>query len=188
VIQLDECLCPPLREGGVRHPKGDSVLLKDPLDFRTAATIQHAISVLRLEEREPHAEEILARLTEAYVRYGITAWTLLDPDGKPIPVTPATVDQFVLSNIPAASVIGDEADEMYSRTILLPLVKRASASSPSTPTPDETSATTSSPENPEPPTPLRRSSTTTTPTDDTVRTSPRRGGGSKSSRSSESVA
>jgi len=186
VIRVD-CLCPP-SGGAPRHPDGDTITLREKLDFRTAATIQHAISVLRLEEREPQVEEVLARLTEAYVRYGIASWSLVDEAGAPIPVSPQAVDAYLFSNLTAAMIVGDEADERFSGAILLPLLQRASTSSPATPTTDETSPPTGSPESPAPPTPLRPSSTTTTPTDGTATTSRRRAGASRSSPSSASVA
>ena len=176
----DDCICPPLA-GETRHPQGDTVTLRPVLDFRTAATIQHAVSVLRLEDQEPAVEEVLARLTEAYVKFGVESWTVVDADGKPVPVNPHTVEDVLFPNIAAAMVVGEEADELYSGTILLPLLKRASNSSPATPTPDETSPPTSSP--PNTPTPLRPSLTTTTQTDDIEPTSESPDGVSSSSPS-----
>lgn len=184
-----ECLCPLTPGGEVRHPTGDNIELKVPLDFRSAATMQHSINVLRLtrgDDVQLPIEEILGVLTESYLRFGIRSWTLVDPAGKPIPVTPTTVDMYLMPNLTAAALVGDEADAVFSEVILLPLVKRASTSSPDTPTTDSTSAPTGSPI--EAPTPLRPSSTSTIPTDDIDTTSPSPDGDSSSSRSSESVA
>jgi len=181
-----DCICPPLA-GETRHPEGDTVTLRPKLDFRTAATIQHSVSVLRLEEQEPAVEEVLARLTEAYVRYGVESWTIVDAEGKPVPVTPSNVEAVLFADLTAAMVVGEEADEMYSGAILLPLLKRASTSSPGTPTTDETSLPTGSQETPAEPTPLRPSSTSTTQTDDTGPTSYSPDGDSKSSLSMASV-
>lgn len=182
-----DCICPALPDGSTRHPEGDTVSLRPKLDFRTAATIQHAISVLRLEEQEPAVEEVLARLTEAYVRYGIESWTVVDRDGKPVPVTPSNVEALLFADLASAMVVGEEADELYSGAILIPLLKRASTSSSDTPTPDETSPPTGSPETPEPQTPSSPSSTSTIQTDDTEMTSSSPDGASSSSPTLVSV-
>jgi hypothetical protein len=179
MVKID-CICPPLA-GETRHPEGDTVTLRPVLDFRTAATIQHAVSVLRLEEQEPNVEEVLARLTEAYVRYGVESWTIVDADGKAVPVTPSNVEAILFADLTAAMIVGEEADELYSGAILLPLLKRASTFSPDTQTTDETSQPTGSQETPAEPTPLRPSSTSTTQTDDTVTTSSLPDGDSRSS-------
>ena len=181
-----DCICPPLA-GETRHPDGDTVTLRPKLDFVTAATIQHTISVVRLEDRQVDIEEILGRLTQAYVKYGVESWTIVDADGKPVPVNPGTVEDVLFADITASMMVGDEADELYSGAILLPLLKRASMSSPDTLTPDETSPPTSSQGNPEPPTPLRPSSTGTTQTDDTETTSSSPDGVSSSSLSMASA-
>lgn len=187
-----ECICPPV-DGGQRHPEGDVVTFKVPMDYPTAAKVQHAISVLRMErdpdeQGEIETEEFLAKLTEAYMRFGIVEWTLVDAAGKAIPVTPANVERYLFSDITAAMVVGDEADGLYSRAILAPLLKRASNSSPATLTPDSTSQPTGSQPTPDEPMPSKPSSTSTTPTDDTETTSESPGIGSSSSPSLVSVA
>jgi hypothetical protein len=184
-----DCLCPPNAEGQARHPDGDTVTLKERLDFRSAATIQHAVSAFNLgkaDGEDSSIEEVLGVLTEAYIRYGVESWTLVDAKGQPIPVTPTSVSTYLLSDITAASVVGDEADGLYSAVVLLPLVKRASNSSQPTPTPEPTSVPTGSPT--KRPTPLKPSSTTTSPTDDTAMTSESPGGDSNSSQNSASAA
>lgn len=187
-IRVD-CLCP--RTGAeVRHPDGDDITLYERLPFRRVATIQHTITSLRLEsgDEDVPTEEILAALTEGYLRWGIESWTLLDAKGQPIPVTASTVTEYLLPNIEAASVVGDIADQQFSGVVLFPLLKRASTSSQGTSTPVETSPPTGSSESPAEPTPLRPSSTTTTQTDDTETTSSSPGGDSSSSPRSASVA
>ncbi len=187
-----DCICPPGPGGEVRHAAGDTVTLRETLDFRTASTIQHAISVLRMDragdDEETTSEEILARLTEAYIKYGVVAWTVEDAAGAPVPVNPTNVERILLADITAAMIVGEDADELYSGAILRPLLQRASMSSADTPTPDSMSAPTGSADMTAPPTPLRPSSTTTTPTDDTGTTSSSLGGDYSSSPTSESVA
>ena len=182
------CLCPPTPEGTTRHPDGDTVTFKERLDFRTAATIQHAVSAFRLArgDDEVAVEEVLATLTEAYLRYGIASWTLVDKEGKPIPVTPSNVETYLLVDIATAAVLGDEADSAFSEAILLPLLRRASSSSPDMQTPESTSPPTGS--QPSTPTPLKPSLITTSQTVVTETTSDLPDGDSSSSPRSESVA
>lgn len=190
MIKLGKCLCPPTAAGEARHPDGDSITLFERLPFRRVATIQHTITSLRMNagDGDVEVEEILAALTEGYLKWGIEAWTLVNENGEPMAITAATVERYLLVDLEAASVVGDIADERFSGVVLFPLLKRASSSSPATPTPGSTSAPTGSPESPAEPTPLRPSSTTPIPTDDTGTTSSSPDGDSSSSPRSESVA
>lgn len=177
------CLCAP---DGSRHPEGDTVRLRETLGFREAVTMQKSVSTLRLEVEDPSSAEILAVLTEAYVIYGITDWSLLDEKGKPLPATRQNITDRLLSNLDAAMTVADKADDLYQGVVLLPLLKRGLESSETSPTNDSTSAPTSSP--PEPPTPLKRSSTTRSRTDATATTSESPDGDSSSSQNSVSAA
>lgn len=163
-----KCLCP--RNGAeVRHPAGDTILLKEKLDFHTALTMRKSIVMLRAGNDDVTNEEILATLDESYLRYGITSWTLVDEKGKPIPVKGSTIEQYLLSDIDAAMDVAEEANDKYSSVVLLPLLRGASTSSPDMPTDDSTSATNGS--SPKPPKPSKPSSTTTSRTDSTETTS-----------------
>jgi hypothetical protein len=162
------CLCP--RNGAeVRHPAGDTIELKDKLDFHTALTMRKSIVMLRAANDEVTNEEILATLDESYLRYGIASWTLQDAKGKAIPVKGSTVEEYLLTDIDAAMTVAEEANERYSAVVLLPLLKGASSSSRPTPTVDSTSVTNGS--SPEPPKPSKRSSTSTSRMGSTARTS-----------------
>jgi hypothetical protein len=177
------CICAPKGDGSVRHPDGDRVELRERLDFRTTVTIQKSVMFLG---EDPSNPEILAALTEAYLLFGISAWTVQDERGKAIPVNRGAIEQHLLPNIEAALAVADAADDLYQETVLLPLLMRGSGSSGTSPTTRSTSRRTSSP-----PVPLRRSkrsSTTTSRTDDTATTSASLDGGSSSSPSSESAA
>lgn len=169
------CLCPP---DGSRHPEGDTVRLRETLGFREAVTMQKSVSTLRLEVEDPSSAEILAALTEAYVLYGITDWSVLDERGKPLPCTRANITARLLSNLDAAMTVADQADDLYQAVVLLPLLKAGLKSSETSQTTDSTSPSTSSP--PAPPTPLKRSSTTRSRTADTETTSESPDGGSNS--------
>jgi hypothetical protein len=182
-----DCICPARADGEPRHADGDRVTLRETLDFRSVTAIRHGISLLEADGSEAmHAAEVLAVLTEGYVIYGIESWTLADEKGKPVPVSRAAIREHILSRVDVASVVGDAADELYGEKVLLPLLVRASKSSPTTPTEPSTSVRTDSPERR--PRPSKRSSTTTSPTDGTGTITSLRDGGSNSSRSSVSVA
>jgi hypothetical protein len=162
------CLCPP-NGAEVRHPAGDTITLKEKLDFRTALTMRKSIVMLRAGNEEVTNEEILATLDESYLRYGIESWSLVDAKGKPLPVKTSTIESVLLADIDAAMTVAEEANELYSAVVLLPLLKGALSSSRPTPTDDSTSVTNGS--SPEPPKPSKRSSTTTSRTGTTERTS-----------------
>jgi hypothetical protein len=162
------CLCP-LTGAEVRHPAGDTITLKERLDFHTALTMRKSIVMLRAANDEVTNEEILATLDESYLRYGIESWTLVDRKGAPIPVKASTIEEYLLADIDAAMDVAEEASEKYSAVVLLPLLKGASSSSQPTPTDDSTSVTNGS--SPEPLKPSKRSSTTTSRTANTEPTS-----------------
>ncbi len=169
-----DCVCPSRPDGSARHPDGDTVTLRPKLDFRSALHARNTVILLRQEGVEDVAE-ILASLTEVYLRVGIESWTLVDAKGKAVPVSRDAVRDLMTDHPEAAMTIGDEADELYSEAVISPLVARASTSSPPTPTKDSTSVTNGSS-----PTPRKRSkpsSTITTRTDGTGTTSPLHAGG-----------
>lgn len=156
------CPCAPKRDGELRHPAGDTVTLRERLDYHAAATITKSIQLLKTEDPDASAAEILATMTEAYVLFGIESWTLLDEDGKPLPVTKPHIRSMILANPEAAEVVADAADEQYQEQILLPLLARAANSSPPTPTGSSTSPPNSSRETRRKPS--SRSSITSIPT------------------------
>lgn len=174
-----DCVCP----GG--HAQ-DTVTLRDKLDFITAASMQKSIDMLKADNADATNEEILATLLEAYVRFGVSAWTLVDVKGEPIPARPSMVERYLLTHVAEAMVVASHAEDLYTEAVLLPLIKAGSTSSPPMPTTESTSPETSSPD--ESHTPSSPSSTTTTQTGGTVTTSRPRGGGSRSSQSSASAA
>jgi hypothetical protein len=180
------CICPAPRDGASsRHPDGDTVTLRERLDFRQSLTARNAFLVLKAEDPDASTAEVLAVLTETYLLLGIESWTLEDARGKPVPVSKAAIREMLLSHPDAAMVVGDEADALYSEAIISPLVARALSSSPTTPTSASTSAT--SGPSPKRRRPSKRSSTSTTQTDGIVRISPSPDGDSSSWPSSASA-
>ncbi len=168
------CVCPPKSDGSTRHPNGDRVTLRERLDFRSGLAARNTVIVIKQEDPEAGAAEILAGLTEIYLLVGIESWTLQDAKGKPLDVNRATVRQLMVDHPDEAMTIGDEADGLYSESVIAPLVARALRSSQPTQTTDSTSPTTGS--EPRPLKRSKRSSTTTSPMDAIERMSASRAG------------
>jgi hypothetical protein len=180
-----DCLCP--RKGDiVRHPNGDTVTLRDRLDFHAATSIRHSIALLYSEDSETGGGEILALLTEHYMLFGVARWSLVDEKGKPIEVTKPAIRAHLFGVPDAAMTVGDAADELYAEQVMLPLMARAAKSSLPSPTTASTSPTSSSSEKPRKPS--KPSSISTIPTAATATTTSSLDGDSSSSQSSTSAA
>lgn len=183
------CICPRKADGEPRHDH-DTVTLRETLDFRQATAIRNAVAFAKAEDEQIGSGEMLAILTEGYVLHGIEAWTVqgLDDKGRvfALPCTKTAIREKLLSDPLLAEPIGEAADELYAKAILLPLVARALTSSPPTPTPVPTSPTT--PGSRRRPKPSRPSSITTIPMDGTATTTSLRAGDSSSSPSSATAA
>lgn len=175
------CLCQ-----GRKHEKGDTVVLRDRLDFRTAIAMRNTVAVLYAEEPDADIADVMAALTDAYLTRGIESWTLRDKDGKAIPPSRANIRSVLMANQEAAEVVGDVADDLYQAMVMLPLLRKASQSSPATPTTDSTSPPTGS--STTTPKKSKRSSTSTSLTVVTEATSSSLDGASSLSPSSESAA
>lgn len=131
-----ECVCE-----GAPHPN-DSVTLRERLDFRTVRAMRNEVRLLKSRDEEASTAEILATLTETYLLMGIESWSVVDAKGKPLLVSRASITERLFdANQEQAEIVGDAADELYNRVVLLPLVSQASSSSPPTPTNGSTSVT-----------------------------------------------
>lgn len=170
-----DCLCPPNAAGEVRHPDGDTVTLRDKLDLRASLGIRNVAILAREGDPDAANGEILAVLTEGYILAGVVAWSIVDAHGKPTEPTRAAIRETILARPDVGIVVADAADTLYMDTVL-PLVVRASISSPATPTDGSTSPTNGSP--PAPRKRSKRSSTTTSPTAAIETTSPSPAGAS----------
>lgn len=176
------CLCPSTAAGEVRHPDGDRVELRERLDFKGGLAARNAVVLLKREDPDASAAQVMAEMTEIFLLCGVRSWTVVDERGKPVEVSQPAIREYLLSRQDAAMAIGDEAFNLYSEAVVAPLVRMAQTSSPSTRTNGSTSATNGhSPRHQKPPKP---SSTTTTPTDGTGTTSVSPVGASSSSPSS----
>lgn len=159
-----------------RHPGGDTVTLRPMLDFRAAMTARNAVTIAREDDPELGFEDILTILTEVYILQGVESWTLVDAKGKPLPVTRGAIREKILSDQTRALLVGDAADDLYAKAVMLPLLQEAPTFSPDTPTDESTSRTIgSSPEKAAPKRP-KRSSITISRTDGIVETSASPGG------------
>jgi len=177
-----ECICPPRADGEIRHPAGDSVTLRERLDFRAALTARNTMILLKTEDPDASMAEVLAALTETYLLLGIESWSVVDAKNKPVEPTKAAIRDALLSRPDVAMTVGNAADELYSAAVILPLLALAQTSSPPTPTSVSTSV-------PKPSSARRRkpskpSSITPFPMDATGTTSPLPAGASSSSRNS----
>ena len=177
-----ECICPPRADGEPRHPAGDTVTLRERLDFRAALTARNTMILLKTEDPDAGTAEILAALTETYLLVGVESWSLVDAKGKPVEVSKAAIRECLLSHPDVAMTVGNAADELYSASVILPLVALARTSSPPTPTTESTSAP--RPSSVKRPRQSKPSSITPFPTDATVTTSALPVGASSSSQSS----
>jgi len=171
------CVCPPKADGSPRHEK-DTIELREKMDFRSSIAIRNALAVGSLEG-DLDIADILAILSERFIRYGIVAWSIVDAHNKPVPATQQTIAEIILPEIDVATEIADEADGRYRDAVLLPLLQRASMSSQPSPTSASTSRTTASSTKRR--MPRSRSSITTIPTVATVTTSDLQGGDFSSS-------
>ena len=175
------CLCP-RRAGEVRHPDGDEITLREHLDLRGALTARKMVAVIKGDDPDASAAEILAGMTEAYLLYGIESWSLTDDHDHTVEVTKPAIRELLLSRPAEALKVADAADDLYTAEVLVPLLATVSTSSPPTPTDGSTSPTT--PPSTQEPTPLRPSSTITSPTGATEPTSLSLAGASSSSLNS----
>jgi hypothetical protein len=174
-----ECLCPPTKAGEVRHPDGETIELRERLDFDAGRTARNIIKMGKAEELT--TPEIMTELSDWFLTAGIRKWSVIDEAGKPVEPNRATIAKYLFANDAAHETICDEADGLYSEAVTAPLVAAAWKPSPPTPTKPSTSQTNGS--SSKPPKPSKPSSTTTSPTDATGRTSRSLDGVSSSSPS-----
>jgi hypothetical protein len=173
------CTCPPKANGEPRHDQ-DTITFRDRLDFRGGMVIRKAITMLKVEDPDSGAAEVLAAMSEHYMLEGIAGWTLIDEKGKAVECDKPAIRRFIAEHPDIVmDDLVDEADNLYAEQVLLPLVRRAQTSSQPLPTEPSTSAETGSEETPRKPS--RRSSTSTTRTNGiTATTSPPAGDSSTS--------
>ncbi len=154
-----KCICPPKADGKPQHEQ-DTVTLPDRLPFRQLIAIRHSLAMAMNGPGVTQAD-LVGALVEIYVVTTPVAWTIVDEAGKPVPLSRDAIEERLLTNYEAAEAVGEAADALYSEVVTLPLLTRASTSSPVTPTPASTSRTTG--RGTTRPKPSKRSSTSTSP-------------------------
>jgi hypothetical protein len=174
-----KCVCP-----GSPH-ETDRITLRDKLDSHASITVRKALGMVENDDPRSRTAEVLAVLSEFYVLMGVQSWSLVDEGGKPLDISQSAIRARLLES-PDIDLVIEAADGLYNEAILLPLLTRASMSSPPTPTDESTSAPMDS--TPKSPKPSRRSSTSTTQTVGTETTSLSLVGVSNTSQSSRSAA
>ncbi len=162
----------------------ETVTLRDRLDFLQATTITKAVALIDNDDPETRAARVLATLSQFYVLEGVSAWTLKDDRGRPLPVTTANIRSHLLTS-PDVGILVEAADELYQEQILLPLLRRAQSFSPTSPTNGSTSVTPRGAKRPRKPS--KPSSITRIPTDATGETSSSPDGAYSSSQSLDLV-
>jgi hypothetical protein len=160
-VPIGPCQC-----SGTPHEDGDVVELRERLSLAQGTQVQTVIIMARNAGQAP--EIVTGLLAEAYLRVGVMAWNLVDDKGKPLPVTPDTIEERLLSDFSVGTLVSDRADELYAATVVLPLVQAAARPSHTTTTNGSTSARNGG--SSKRPTRSKRSSTSTSPMADTATT------------------
>lgn len=169
IVQLPRCICP---DPTTHKELGDTVTLPAKPDLRMTLIANKAIRWLKTENPKADVPEILAALTETYVRHFVVGWSLLKRDGKklvPLELTAATIEAQLASAVDCAMLVAEAADDRFNDLILDPLVRAASTSLPASPTAESTSASKSNGHS-QSRQPSRRFSTSTSPTAGTIPT------------------
>ena len=129
------CPCP-----GTPHPDGDTVELREKLGLAAGIAVQRLVIEANTSTRSMEAAELSGVLAEGYLLHGVEAWTLIDENGSLVPVTKDTIRARLLADFSVAAPVAEAADGLYMAAVILPLVKKAERSSPTTPTNGSTSA------------------------------------------------
>ena len=119
-VRFRDCACP-----NTPHPDGDTVTLKPKLTFDENVAAFAAIF-------SPPNPGAVAKAWGVYLHAGPVAWNLLDEDGRAVPLTDDALDGL---DFPDQYAIADAADDLYGETVVSPLVRQMSKSSPTSPTP-----------------------------------------------------
>lgn len=123
-VPVNYCPC-----AGTPHPDGDIVYLYPELSMPGGMAAQGAISEGLTDP--VRLQELLARV---WISHGVAAWTFLDDEGQPIPVTPHNVAR-ALPYAKGGRLVAEKADDIYSGAILAPLADRLKGLSPPGSTP-----------------------------------------------------
>ena len=127
----------------------DWVRLAPRLSLTAGAGVMAAI-----RGAESTESEVEAAISAAFLRHGIVEWSFKDADGKPVPITNATINDRL--DWATAHDVAEKCNELYAADLFRPLVSRMAKSSPTGPRDGLTSLPTASGE--PPPAPSKPSS------------------------------
>lgn len=153
-VQLGFCPCE-----GKPHEDGDVVSLWPELSMAGGLAAQGAIVAAFDDDGTLNQLRLQEYLAVVWIRHGVAAWTFLDDNGQPIPITPENVAR-ALPYGKGGRLVADQADSLYAEAVTTPLVESLSALSKRGSTTSTRSAT--SPNRASRRTRQRRSSTATT--------------------------
>ena len=124
-VALEECLCP-----GAPHKDGDKIYLRPDLDVAGGLAVLSAMTA-------GDDTSLIERMGRAYMMAGIVDWTFLDDKGEKVPATRANIERMRWTG--STLTIANAAADVYGETVLAPLARMASDSSPSGPSDESTS-------------------------------------------------
>lgn len=114
-VTVPGCHCP-----GTPHTEEVFGLLPEPTPELGLA----AVSALYNAAPNQMMKEVLGRV---YLEHGVKRWTLVDENGKPVPITHELLRRIKWD---AVLPIAEKGSELYSEAIFRPLVGQAPNSSP----------------------------------------------------------
>lgn len=122
-VQLEGCRCP-----GSPHRDGDWV------ELAPRATPAMGTAIMAAVRGTANRFNLEGYMAEAYLTFGIRAWSFTDEDGDNVPVDPIAPDwrETVEELLPWADggvAVVEKADALYSEEVLRPLLSRTSTSS-----------------------------------------------------------
>ena len=121
----------------VTLPDGNWVRLASKLSLTAGAGVMAAI-----RGAESTESEVEAAIAAAFLRHGIVEWSFVNADGKPLPITNATINERL--DWATAHDVAEKCNELYAADLFRPLVSRMAKSSPTGPKGGSTSAPTAS--------------------------------------------
>jgi hypothetical protein len=120
-VRIGDCLCANAPHDGLEgHDDGDLVFLAPQLSLDGGLAAQGAL--VAYSDDPLRVERELGR---AYLSTQIVGWNFLDDDGKPIPLNWENIEK-ALSWGTGGRLVAEKADELYSATMLTPLLDRLS--------------------------------------------------------------
>ena len=124
IVQVGECRCP-----GTPHRDGDWVGLSPDMTVDLGSAVYAAI-------RAADGDDIRLQglMAQAYLQFGIRAWSFVDEDGDPVRVDrtskgwPDLIDKW-LPWSSGGNIVTEKGDDLYSEEVLRPFRSRPSTQS-----------------------------------------------------------